>query len=79
MVRVAALAVFGLAWVLLLLVVLIGAGYGSNDPLLAAYFGVLVLGFAIVWRGVARNQTVSHAVPCAVLIVAALWLGSTYG
>jgi len=47
--------------------------------LLAAYFGVLVLGFAIVWRGVARNQTVSHAVPCAVLIVAALWLGSTYG
>ena len=77
--RTAALVLFGAAWLLLLLVVLIGAGYGSRDPLLAVYLGVLVLGPVIVWRGASHHQTAAHAAMSAFAIVATLWLGTTYG
>ena len=74
-----AVGLFGLAWLVLLLVVGIGAGYGSDDPLLAVYAGLLVAGVGVMWRGAARRQTASHALFYVAAVVITLWLGSTYG
>ena len=78
-VRVGAVALFGVAW-------LVRSSSSSSEsgtaPMILCspfYVVVLVVSTAIVWRGANRHQTAAHASFGAVLIVATLWLGSTYG
>lgn len=78
-IRGCAVVLFGLAWLLLFLVVGIGAAYGSDDPLLAVYAGLLVAGVGIMWRGVARRRPASHAGLYVAAVATTLWLGSIYG
>lgn len=76
--RSAALVVFGLAWVLVLLVVSVGLSYGSADLLLAACSVLLLAGIGVMWLGAGRNVPTLHAVLYVLVVVVTLGLGSTY-
>ena len=74
-----ATVVFACAWLVMFLVVGIGAGYGSDDPLLLAYLAVVLVVAVFAWWGFSRGRPLLAAVAYAALVASALYLGSTYG